>query len=743
MKRIKKVFPVLSVCLLLIITLFTNVVFAQNGSSVFTVSDAKGKVGDQVAVSVGINNISEDLTGITVKISFDETKVKLVNIEDTAMLAEYVNPNLDQSGESFLLSWGNGLSKIPAETAGTSETIVKLTFEILDGFTEGTTAIHVTTHEAYDFDLNSINIAEASGIITLDNPVHEHTYGEWETEKEATCEENGLKIQSCTVCGYENKEEIEKLGHEGQWTETKAATCTEEGEKTQSCIRCGKKLSVERINKTEHTAGDWQVEKEASCIEAGSKIKKCQNCGATVETEVIETIDHQYGEWEVKQQPTILEEGLEERVCQVCQNLEQRIIPRIAHEDQDHQFDGRKEIVKEATCTEEGEERVYCSVEGCEEYMTFAVPAKGHTNGEWEIEKEATCTEEGRQIKKCTVCGVVTQTEIIPMENHVVGEWTVTKEATCTEKGEQNKYCTECGLKVETSEIEMLGHEYSNWEIKKEATCIEEGEKKAVCIRCNAETTEIIPIVDHVLGEWTVTKEATCIEEGEKEQICEVCDNVIVTEVVPALGHEYGNQIIEKEATCTEEGIAAKTCSRCAEKSLITIPAIGHAYGEIVIIKEATVDEDGEGQRVCENCGDVLTMSIPKLSEGHSHDFSGEKTTVKEATCIENGIVKIKCSNQDCDAVQIVEIAAIPHNYSEWRIVKEATSDKNGAKERECTVCGIKETENIPATGERVQVEKNQSINTGDAADIDWWYAMMFVAVGIIGYVFLKKRIKE
>ena len=36
------------------------------------------------------------------------------------------------------------------------------------------------------------------------------------------------------------------------------------------------------------------------------------------------------------------------------------------------------------------------------------------------------------------------------------------------------------------------------------------------------------------------------------------------------------------------------------------------------------------------------------------------------------------------------------HSYGEWKVVKEATADEKGLKERECSECGDKQTEEIP-----------------------------------------------
>lgn len=68
----------------------------------------------------------------------------------------------------------------------------------------------------------------------------EHSYGDWQTVSEATCTENGLQKQSCTICHVEQTKEIAAAGH--TWDEgkvTQEATQEAEGVKTYTCTTCG------------------------------------------------------------------------------------------------------------------------------------------------------------------------------------------------------------------------------------------------------------------------------------------------------------------------------------------------------------------------------------------------------------------------------------------------------------------------------------------------------------------------
>lgn len=60
---------------------------------------------------------------------------------------------------------------------------------------------------------------------------HQHTFGDWDTVKKPTTKETGLKIRTCTECGYEEQQELPKRSNGGsgdsqtpQDTETKTGS---------------------------------------------------------------------------------------------------------------------------------------------------------------------------------------------------------------------------------------------------------------------------------------------------------------------------------------------------------------------------------------------------------------------------------------------------------------------------------------------------------------------------------------
>ena len=109
-----------------------------------------------------------------------------------------------------------------------------------------------------------------------------HTFGEWETTKEPTCSEEGLKKRNCTVCNLaEETESLAKINHTfGEWETTKEPTCTEEGIKKRNCTVCNSAEETEKLSKVDHK----YIEGEIISVDAQNKKvykkTKCSICGA-------------------------------------------------------------------------------------------------------------------------------------------------------------------------------------------------------------------------------------------------------------------------------------------------------------------------------------------------------------------------------------------------------------------------------------------------------------------------------
>ena len=110
---------------------------------------------------------------------------------------------------------------------------------------------------------------------------------------------------------------------------------------------------------------------------------------------------------------------------------------------------------------------------------------------------------------------------------------------------------------------------------------------------------------------------------------------------------------------------------------------VNHIPGEKVTIKEATCTEEGAWEIHCTVCGELIDSgTIDAL--GH---IPGERVTIKEATCTEEGAWEIHCTVCG-ELIDSGPIDALGHMPGEKVTIKEATCTEEGAWEIHCTVCG-------------------------------------------------------
>ena len=125
-----------------------------------------------------------------------------------------------------------------------------------------------------------------------ETPVHTHTFGEWNTVKEATCKEEGKRVRSCSICAEAEYEVISK-------SETHAivadiavsATCKDTGLTEGShCSVCNKVLVAQTVvPKTEvNSSSSWIIDVEATCKSEGEMHKECNVCKQVLESKKIE-----------------------------------------------------------------------------------------------------------------------------------------------------------------------------------------------------------------------------------------------------------------------------------------------------------------------------------------------------------------------------------------------------------------------------------------------------------------------
>lgn len=148
-----------------------------------------------------------------------------------------------------------------------------------------------TTYEFVVTAVNSIGESRNSIIFADRTTDHIHSFGEWETAKEANCSNDGEQTRICDSCGATETEIIPATG--------------------------------------EHIYGDWNTMSEPTCIEEGEMHRYCEICNVVDIQSIPSTDIHSYGEWFVVTAATFEEEGLKKRICEICNAAETMSIPVI------------------------------------------------------------------------------------------------------------------------------------------------------------------------------------------------------------------------------------------------------------------------------------------------------------------------------------------------------------------------------------------------------------------------------
>ena len=221
-----------------------------------------------------------------------------------------------------------------------------------------------------------------------------------------------------------------------------------------------------------------------------------------------------------------------------------------------------------------------------------------HNWGDYVTVKEATCTEDGQQERECKDCGEK-QTKTIKAA-HKWGDWITVTEATCQAEGSKKHVCSVCNAE-ETETIEKADHTWGDWITVTEADCDNAGSRKHVCSVCNTEETEAVTALGHNFKtdaegniEFTWTVAPSCEKAGVGTKHCERCgkDVAATEEEAKALGHDI--EAVGGETTPTDGTAAVRLyhCKRCDQTYMgflaneVTNESKDHVYFEPETVTE-------------------------------------------------------------------------------------------------------------------------------------------------------------
>lgn len=426
--------------------------------------------------------------------------------------------NIYYQRDSYVVTWNEngGSFATPGSIANTvkfGESIVKPDSPIRDGF-DFVSWIGFTddmTMPAHD--------------VTFEAEWIEHSFSNYVSNNDATCEKDGTKTSKCDRCDLTNTiiDKDSKLGH--NWDSGKitlSPTCTESGERTFTCSRC-KSTKVEKVEKLNHNYGDFAFDGAAS--KTHSKICLNDESHRIVEACVFDIVT-------VSVQPTCTELGVRTYTCSVCGGSYCESIDMIAHTNV-------SDSAVEPSCEETGlSEGSHCSVCGTVIVPQTVIEATGHSFTSYVYNNDATCIEKGTKTSICDICGKSdTIVDSDAVGSHVPGSIVIENEveSTCTSPGSYDEvvYCTLCNEEL-------------------------------------TRTTKSTEIVEHTAGEESVENEVlpTCTESGSYESVvyCSACGCELSrkTVLVEATGHSFVSK--------SEKNGTSFTCSDCGYSYLVRCP---------------------------------------------------------------------------------------------------------------------------------------------------------------------------
>lgn len=343
-----------------------------------------------------------------------------------------------------------------------------------------------------------------------------------------------------------------------------------------------------------------------------------------------------------------------------------------------------------------------------------------------ENEKPATCAAVGSydEVTYCTVCRAEMSRKVVILpanDNHTPGEATTENvvAGTCKTAGTYDSVvrCTLCQkiISSETKTGEKGTHVAGNPEVVHTAsTCLVQGSFVEVykCKYCGIEMdkkTTTLAIADHSAALPVRENEvkATCSSTGSYTSVvyCSVCKEKLSSENVttPKADHLPDKAVEENRVEskdCLTQGsydsvVYCSTCKSEISRTTVKLAVAAHTPGP------AATETNPQ---ICTVCNVILKPVI-----AHTHTWQDTWTTNKDGHwyacpgCSEKKDYADHTFDNNCDAdCSVCAYTRTPadHVYGSWTTLKEATATEAGQRERACIICGVKQTEEIPAIGE-------------------------------------------
>lgn len=169
-----------------------------------------------------------------------------------------------------------------------------------------------------------------------------------------------------------------------------------------------------------------------------------------------------------------------------------------------------------------------------------------------------------------------------------------------------------------------------------------------------------------------------------------VCLVIIVTFKAAIMVEEHMNQPCQhptfaefriNQSTCDINGTSHMMCNYCGYIGTVIKKAkLEHVLSEYQIVREPTYNRTGLETAHCENCDYVTSRNII------CHHETTKELILKEVNCTDKGISNTVC--EKCNLrINTTFVAPLGHNMGDWKIIKYASPEANGTKEKVCSRC--------------------------------------------------------
>ena len=262
---------------------------------------------------------------------------------------------------------------------------------------------------------------------TVDTPATGHSFTNYESNGDATCQADGTKTAKCDYgCGATDTiaDEGSKLTHKfTKYVSNNDATCQADGTKTAKCdYGCGATDTiVDEGSKLTHKFTKYIPNNDATCQADGTKTAECDyGCGEedTIADEGSK-LDHKFTKYVPNNDATCMNVGTKTAECDygcgTADTIENADDPQKEHSFTNYISDNN------ATCQKDGTKTAMCDNDcGEKDIIVDKGSRKGHTSsGKWEVSAKATDKADGNLVDKCTECGQIIDSKRVPQIENV------------------------------------------------------------------------------------------------------------------------------------------------------------------------------------------------------------------------------------------------------------------------------------------------------------------------------------